>query len=118
MSSAMPRSSPFLLNHFKRKNEEKDTEGNAKRQKSSLVSPANKPQSSNANDDFKFEIAPPDFQLETSGIAGRAIKKNPNLDLILFNPFLSKSSARTLYKYLLASLPWYKVSTLSMGSEI
>jgi hypothetical protein len=59
--------------------------------------------------EFIFEILAPDFELERSDVPGREIRKKPDLDLLLFKPFLTKSCAKTLYKYLLTSLPWYKV---------
>ena len=59
--------------------------------------------------EFIFEISAPEFELERSDVPGREIRKKPDLDLLLFKPFLTNPCAKTLYKYLLTSLPWYKV---------
>jgi hypothetical protein len=105
----MSKSSPSILNHFKRKGDENEAESFPKRQKAAEAISAPKSIAKSLTGDFKFNILPPDFNLEWSNIPGREIKKKPDLDLVLFKPFLSKPCAKLLYKYLLASLPWYKV---------
>lgn len=47
--------------------------------------------------------------IEVSSRPAREVKKKPDLDLLIFKPFLMSSSAKALCKHLLASLPWYKV---------
>jgi len=96
--------SPSGLAHSKRKQEDgEQPDTSQKRIKTS----------SDNNTEFKFKISPPDFELELSNVLGRGMKKNPDLDLVIFKPFLSKSSAKSLYQYLLNSLPWYKVLSCS-----
>jgi hypothetical protein len=104
----MPKSSS-ILNHFKREHsKDEEPESSAKRHKrneeTSLISALT------LNSATKFLIDPPDFNIEYSGVKGRIVEKDPGLNLVIYKPFLSKSCARTLYKYLLSSLPWYRVS--------
>jgi hypothetical protein len=110
----MSKSSPSILNHFKRKEQENDPESSPKRQKKAEPISAPNRISKPLNGDFKFDISPHDFDLEISNIPRREIKKKPDLDLVLFKPFLPKPCAKLLYKYLLASLPWYKVSLVGI----
>src|SRR5271170_5688425 len=98
----MSKSTPSILNHFKRKQDDKEIVDVSNKRLKPVQSP--KARSTSFNSDFKFQIPPPGFGLETSQNPGRAVKKNPDLDLVLFKPFLSKSCATALYKYLLASL--------------
>jgi alkylated DNA repair dioxygenase AlkB len=113
----MSKTSSSILNHFKRKAEVNPPDSSPKRQKiiEPSISVAPKPTSKPLKGDLKFTITPPDFDLETSQIPGREIKKKPDLDLILFKPFLSKPCAKQLYKYLLEALPWYKVFSWKAG---
>ena len=108
----MPKSaSASILNHFKRvRNEEETDRESPKRQK--LADEISLTANDEGQNDKspKFVITPPDFNIEYSGIKGRLVKKDPGLDLVIFKPFLSKACAKTLYRYLLWSLPWYKVS--------
>jgi hypothetical protein len=116
----MSKTSSSILNHFKRKAEVNPPASSPKRQK--IIEPstsvASKPTSKLLKGDFKFTITPPYFDLETSQIPGREIKKKPDLDLVLFKPFLSKPCAEQLYKYLLEALPWYKVLFLMIAPLI
>jgi alkylated DNA repair dioxygenase AlkB len=105
----MSKTSSSILNHFKRKGQENDPESSPKRQKMAEPISAPKLISEPRKGDFKFNISPPNFDLEIFHIPGREIKKKPDLDLVLFKPFLLKPCAKQLYKYLLESLPWYKV---------
>lgn len=100
--------SSSILNNFKRVRRNDESETSSKRQKheeTDRSSTDRQPQKAIT----KFAIPPPDFNIDYSGSPGRIIKKDPDLDLVLFKPFLSKSSAKALYRYLLSSLPWYKV---------
>ena len=102
--------SSSILNHFKRVRSNDGSEMSSKRQKHeetdrSSTDGLQQPHGIST----KFVIPPPDFDIDYSGSSGRIINKNPDLDLVLFKPFLSKSSAKALYGYLLSSLPWYKV---------
>ena len=107
-------STSSILNHFKRKatdHENGNSDTSPKRQKGTSRTPptAIQPPSISLKGDFLFQIRPPGFELERSTIPGQEIRKSPDLDLVLFKPFLTNNSAKTLYKYLLTSLPWYKV---------
>ncbi|KAJ3032010.1 hypothetical protein HK097_005391, partial [Rhizophlyctis rosea] len=65
-------------------------------------------------------IPPPTFSIP-AGISphpARPIKKKPDLDLLYFKPFLTPSFSKTLYNYLLDSLPWHRVQYRTRGMEI
>jgi hypothetical protein len=106
----MSESTGSILNHFKRKLEDEGAaEAPSKRAHTSAKNDVKPPTPHVQNKEFRFVIEPPDFDLEVSKKPGREVKKKPDLDLVVFKPFLAHNSAKVLYKYLLDSLPWYKV---------
>jgi len=109
-----------ILNHFKRKATDQAAPEVSPAKRLKVPPPVAKPRAAStpAKGEFVFQIQDPDFDIERSDVPGREIRKNPDLDLVLFKPFLTKSCARTLYKYLLTSLPWYKVVTFDIRGLI
>lgn len=69
------------------------------------------------NDAGVFAIAPPAFDISSAFTqrAPRVIKKDPDLDLVLFKPFMSAAGRTALYRYLLEELPWYRVKYTVRG---
>jgi hypothetical protein len=108
----MSGSTGSILNHFKRKVEDDGVAESPNKRVNISAEVGIKPRTSVQNGEFRFVIEPPKFNLEFSKKPGREMKKKPHLDLVVFKPFLTQNSARLLYKYLLDSLPWYKVTGL------
>ncbi|KAJ3043827.1 Alpha-ketoglutarate-dependent dioxygenase alkB 2 [Rhizophlyctis rosea] len=65
-------------------------------------------------------VPAPTFSIP-SGVSPRpplTIKKKPDLDLLYFKPFLTPAFSKTLYTYLLQSLPWHRVQYRTRGMDI
>jgi hypothetical protein len=108
----MSGSTGSILNQFKRKLEDDGAAEAPDKRVNISADVGVKPTTSGQNGEFRFLIEPPKFSLEFSKKPGREVKKKPDLDLVVFKPFLTQNSARLLYKYLLDSLPWYKVTAM------
>lgn len=62
-------------------------------------------------------IKAPDFDL-SSGVteaSGTVIAKDPDLDLLHFEPFLKSPVRKLLFDYLLGEFPWYRVCPLILA---
>jgi hypothetical protein len=79
-----------------------------KKPRTSAVDPPSLVGPSTAN---PLAIKLPDFDI-SSGVhdrPGKAILKDPDLDLLYFQPFLRSPERKILFEYLLHELPWYRV---------
>ncbi|KAI0401854.1 DNA repair family protein [Xylaria palmicola] len=68
--------------------------------------------STHASYPFPIPQLPADLEAAISGLparAPRAIADQPDLDLLYFEPFLSRRVARQLFEFLRAELPFYRV---------